>query len=233
MLDHSPRACTAGIDTGKELHAVISRRKDPRGSDPKREVVWIGTAQSYEELDDLMKRFAVSRCVIDALPEIPATRAFSKRHGGRVYLSYFSEHQKGSAKWDPKQHIVQVNRTEALDAAKKGIRNGEVVLPRRVPLLETFAEHLASDAKKLIEDEETGAKSYRYIRTGTNHYSLAFTYDWLASERERRSCSADCFTDVLDDDDDSPFRPIMWPYMRAMQREGVEWPPRRDRNRIF
>ena len=78
---------------------------------------------------------------------------------------------------------TEAHRTEALDAAKKGIRDGEVALPRRVPLLETFAEHLASDAKKLIEDEETGAKSYRYIRTGTNHYSLAFTYDWLASEQ--------------------------------------------------
>src|SRR5207249_11509741 len=82
---------------------------------------------------------------------------------------------------------TEAHRTEALDAAKKGIRDGEVALPRRVPLLETFAEHLASDAKKLIEDEETGAKSYRYIPTGTNHYSLAFTYDWLASEQERRS----------------------------------------------
>jgi hypothetical protein len=38
----------------------------------------------------------------------------------------------------------------ALDAAKKGIRGREVVLPRRAPLLEEFAEHLASDAKKLI-----------------------------------------------------------------------------------
>src|SRR5213594_2446222 len=118
---------------------------------------------------------------------------------------------------------TEAHRTEALDAAKKGIRDGEVVLPRRVPLLETFAEHLASDAKKLIEDEETGAKSYRYIRTGTNHYSLAFTYDWLASEQERRSCG-DCFIG-LDDEDDS-MRPIMYGLIRAHRNEGFEWPIR-------
>ena len=99
---------------------------------------------------------------------------------------------------------------------------------RHVPLLETFAEHLASDAKRLTEDEETGSKSYRYIRTGTNHYSLAFTYDWLASEQERRSCG-ECFIDVFDEDDDS-MRPIMWPYIRAMRNEGIEWPPRWDRD---
>ena len=229
LLERSPRSCTMGCDTGRELHVVISRRQDPSGNTTKREVVWIGTAQGYEELDDLMTRFQVSRCVIDAMPEIHSTREFAKRHGGRVYLNYFNEHQKGSVKWDYEQHIVQVNRTEALDAAKKGIRDGEVVLPRRVPLVETFAEHLASDAKKLIEDEETGAKSYRYIRTGTNHYSLAFTYDWLASEQERRS-SGDCFINVFDEDDDS-MRPIMWPYIRAMRNEGVEWPPRWDRDR--
>jgi hypothetical protein len=32
------------------------------------------------------------------------------------------------------------------------------VLPRRMPLIETFARHMAADAKILDEDEETGAK---------------------------------------------------------------------------
>jgi transposase InsO family protein len=52
-----------GVDTGKELHVVISRRPETKGKEITREVVWIGTAQSYEELDDLLKRFQVSRCV--------------------------------------------------------------------------------------------------------------------------------------------------------------------------
>ncbi len=40
--------------------------------------------------------------------------------------------------------------------------------------------------KQLIEDEATGAQSYRYLRTGTNHYSLAFTYDCVAWSRDQR-----------------------------------------------
>jgi hypothetical protein len=227
LLERSDRSCTMGVDTGKELHVVVSRRWDPTGKDPRREVIWIGTAHSYEELDSLVERFQVSRCVIDALPEIHATRAFAERHHGLVWLNYFNEGQKGSYKWDREQHIVQVNRTEALDAAKKAIRDGEVILPRRVPLLEVFADHLASDAKKLVEDEETGAKSYRYIRTGTNHFSLAFTYDWIASEDER----GPVFTWNLDDEIDPRDRPIMWEAMRAMRSEGVEWPPRWDPDR--
>jgi hypothetical protein len=219
ILESSDRGCTMGIDTGKELHVVISRRLDPKGEKIEREVVYIGAVQSYEELDSLMKRFKVTRCVIDALPDIHATREFAKRHGGRVWLNYFNDSQKGSAKWDNQQHIVQVNRTEALDSAKKGIRDKQVILPRRVPLLDTFAEHLASDAKKLIEDQETGAKSYRYVRTGTNHYSLAFTYDWLACEQERRPY-VPWFSGPIDDRD----RPIMWEVSKMMELEtGIRW----------
>ena len=221
LLERSDRSCTMGVDTGKELHVVISRRIDPKGVEKKREILYIGAAQGFDELDSLMDRFKVSKCVIDALPEIHATRAFAGRHRGRVWLNYFHENQKGSAKWDKEQHIVQVNRTEALDAAKKGIRDGAVVLPRRLPLIEEFAEHLASDAKKLIEDEETGAKSYRYIRTGTNHYSLAFTYDWIASEHERRQSSVWVHSELRPED-----RPIMWQLLQDMRHEGLEWPPR-------
>jgi len=53
----------------------------------------------------------------------------------------------------------------------------------------------------------------------------------LASEREGRS-SGDCFINVFDEDDDSR-RPIMWPYIRAMRNEGIEWPPRWDPDRQF
>jgi hypothetical protein len=43
---------------------------------------------------------------------------------------------------------------------------------------------MANDAKVLDEDAETGVKRYRYIRTGTNHFSLAFTYAWLATTNQ-------------------------------------------------
>ena len=37
--------------------------------------------------------------------------------------------------------------------------------------------------KQLLEDEETGARSFRYVKTGTNHFSLAFTYDCIAASQ--------------------------------------------------
>ena len=75
-----------------------------------------------------------------------------------------------------------MNRTEALDASRAAIRNRVITLPSQDPLLDEFARHMAADAKILDEDEETGAKRYRYIKTGEDHFSLAFTYAFMAAE---------------------------------------------------
>ena len=47
--------------------------------------------------------------------------------------------------------------------------------------------HGVADINQLVEDEATGQKSYRYVRTGTDHYSLAFTYDCIAWSTEQSS----------------------------------------------
>ena len=79
--------------------------------------------------------------------------------------------------------MVQINRTEALDASRDAIRRQKVVLPRQTPIVVEFAQHMAADAKILDEDPDTGAQKYRYIRTGVDHFSLAFTYAWMAACR--------------------------------------------------
>ena len=195
MLERSESRCTMGVDTGRELHVVVSRFLP--GGDGKRQVVYIGVHHEYSELDELMKRFQVRRCVIDALPEIHATRDLARRHPGRVWLNYFQESQRGSYRWDREEGIVHENRTEALDASRQVIRDGKVILPRRNRLVEEFADHIAADAKQLVEDEQTGARSYRYIRTGTDHLSLAFTYDCIAWSRLRHGTGGNRFGRVM------------------------------------
>lgn len=183
MLESCQEPCTMGVDTGTDLHVVIARRIEQGRHRGVRQVVFIGTRQHYSELDELMKRYNVGLCVIDALPEIHATRELAKRHRGSVFLNYFLESQRGSYKWGHEEHIVQENRTEALDASRHAIREHKVILPRGGAVIKEFAEHLAADVKQLVEDEDTGAKSFRYVRTGTDHYSLAFTYECIAASR--------------------------------------------------
>ena len=168
-----------GVDTGRQLHAVIIRPNCKCDGLPDR-IVHLAVCNDFAELDELMKRFHVEVCVIDGLPETHATREFAKRHG-RVFLNFFNEHQRGEAKWNTHDDMVQINRTEALDASRNAILQKKVILPRREPIVEQFAKHMAADAKILDEDKDTGAKRFRYIRTGDDHFALAFTYAWMGA----------------------------------------------------
>jgi len=179
MLEKSAEECVMGVDTGLDLHVVVLR--PDQDSEEINHLVHLGVYHDFSDLDAVMDRFKVDRCVIDGLPETHATRDFAGRHRGQVYMSFFNEHQRGGAAWDQQGQIVAVNRTEALDASRAAVRKRQVILPRPSPIVNLFAQHLAADAKILEEDEETGAKKYRYVRTGEDHFSLAFTYAWMAA----------------------------------------------------
>ena len=173
-----------GVDTGRALHVVILRSHVEQGR--PQELVHLGICREFGELDGLMTRFDISCCVVDGLPETHATREFAQRHRGRVFLCFFNENQRGKPNFDFRGRQVWVNRTEALDMSRAAVREKTLMLPRRLPIVEEFAQHLTCDAKVLDEDEETGIKKYRYIRTGTNHFSMAFTYACLASQARNR-----------------------------------------------
>jgi hypothetical protein len=172
---------TMGIDTGRQLHVVVLRTDD---QDRKRQrVVHLGAYPEFSDLDAIMARYRVSMCVIDGMPETHETRKFAERHRGVVFMNFFNEHQRGAADWNHQTQIVKVHRTDALDASREAVRGQRLILPRQTPLVAEFAQHMAANAKTLDEDPDTGAQKYRYIRTGPDHYSLAFTYAWMAASR--------------------------------------------------
>jgi hypothetical protein len=172
-----------GVDTGKQLHAVVIQThgysKEPC------HVVHLQVCNTFDELDEMMHRFKINCCVIDGLPETHATRDFARRYewDQAVFLNFFNDNQKGFARWDRDNYKVEVNRTEALDSSRAIVRKVGVTLPLQSAIVEEFARHMASDAKILEEDEETGSKKFRYVKTGTNHFSLAFTYSLMALEK--------------------------------------------------
>jgi len=172
-------SCVMGVDTGKSLHVVILRSTND-GDRARGQLLYLGVCHEFSDLDRLMEQFQIRRCVIDGLPETHATRDFARQYPRQVYLCFFNENQRGTPRWDNESFTVQVNRTEALDASRAAVRQKQISLPRRQPIIEEFAKHMSSDAKILEEDEETGAKRYMYVRTGADHFSLAFTYAWLA-----------------------------------------------------
>ncbi len=179
--------CFLGADQGKELHVVIGRRHIGKAG----QIVHVGIYKDFEELDRLMKVFNVSRAVIDALPETRAARAFALRHPGKVFLSYYSDSQRGDYAWNEKDLTVSSNRTESLDASHNELLMGQLVLPRGCEIVRTFAAHCNAMAKKLEEDEG-GSKRYIYVRLGPDHFRHAFNYESMARRYGAESFFANC-----------------------------------------
>jgi hypothetical protein len=180
--------CSMGVDQGKLLHVVIGKREWQRAG----KIVHIGECEAWEQLDRLMKVFNVSRCVVDALPETRNARAFAERHKGKVFLSYYNEHQKGKYKWNEADMTVQSNRTESLDASHNEVTKGQIILPKECEIVREFADHLHNTAKRLEEDEESGSKRYVYVKLGPDHFRHGFNYECMARQFGAGSFFRDC-----------------------------------------
>jgi len=176
-----------GIDQGNHLHVVIGKHHPKRSG----EVIHIGEylgnkekdGSAWLQLDEMMKRFKVMRCVVDGLPETKHARAFAERFRGRVFLCFSNVFQKGSYRWDEKAMLVNANITETLDASHRELADGTILLPAKSSeIVQTFAKHCHCMAKKLEEDEETGSQRYVYVRKvgGEDHYRAAFNFFCMA-----------------------------------------------------
>jgi hypothetical protein len=183
--------CSMGVDQGNDLHVVIGKRHPSKAG----KVIHLGIYKDWNELDRLMRNFHVSRCVVDAMPETRNARAFAERFKGKVYLSWYSQHQKGVYKWDEQNMTVSANRTESLDASHNEILMKRIVLPRQTEIVQTFAEHCHNVAKKLEEDEDTGSKRYTYVKLGPDHFRHAFNYEAIARSMLMRGL----FPEISDD----------------------------------
>jgi hypothetical protein len=188
IASSDPGPSSMGVDQGKDLHVVIGKRDWSKTG----KIIHLEVYKDWEELDRLMKNFHVSRCVVDALPETRNARAFAERHKGKVFLNYYSEHQKGSYKWNEKDLTVTCNRTESLDASHKEVMTSQIILPKECGIVKVFAQHLHNEAKKLEEDEETGSKRYVYIKLGPDHFRHAFNYEGMARRHGAASYFGGC-----------------------------------------
>ena len=181
--------CYMGVDQGKDLHVVIGKRVPHKAG----KIVHLGIYKDWTELDRLVRNFNVSRCVVDALPETRNAREFADRFKGRIYLNYYNHHQKGRYLWNEKDLTVSCNRTESLDASHAEIMNSQIILPRECEIVQEFARHCSSVAKKLEEDEETGSKRYVYVKLGADHFRHALNYECMARQASMNLVFPDIF----------------------------------------
>lgn len=167
--------CAMGVDVGLELHYWI-KQITPEG---RERAVGIGSVLEWAELDVLMERYNVQRCVVDDRPELREDEAFARRWPGRVWLgleedspdSEMSRLDRG--KNPPRVHI---ERTKALDEACVKIQLGIDEFPADWENVPDIVEHLTTSIKaKRVRDD--GTTTYFFPHTGRPdhlHHAKAF-----------------------------------------------------------
>lgn len=180
LNEWAPRGCYMGVDVGGKLHVRI----DAVGPNSKSRAAYIGTVPAFEDLDPLMRRYDVSRCVVDAAPEGHEARKFARRWPGRVYLCSYPNastwaHQE-PAVWNAEEGTVSAHRTLTLDATFARIHERRIEYPREVLDIPEFAEQLMAPVR-VIEDDSRGNPVARYVEGGrADHFAHAENYAALA-----------------------------------------------------
>jgi len=170
-----------GVDVGDLLHVVIRARKDGKG---QRRQLYAGEVIHFYEVTQLMKRYSVETCVVDAQPEKKAAREFQATHpDGVVWLCYYLDGKQAEiATWDWKRGIVNADRTWSLDTTMAGFYDKSNTLPQDIVNEANYYPHMKAEIRQ-IQEAPDGNKIARYINTGPDHFCHAENYATIAALR--------------------------------------------------
>jgi hypothetical protein len=181
-----------GVDVGKLLNVVI---RGPAGSETgERRQRWAGEVEDFDGLKELIRRYHVGVCVIDALPETREARRFQAAvNAGRlglVWLAYYVSGAEGSkkaepAEWKQDEGTVSIDRTRLLDETMSRFLDGTNTLPGHARSLRDYYAHLTA-LVRVTETGRDGSTTARYVETGPDHYGHAENYCTAAGMAPRR-----------------------------------------------
>ncbi len=183
-----PRALKAegptamGADPGKrKIHWWVKQRV----SEIDHQTLSYGDVESFEELGAISRKFNVGCGVMDQQAETHAVRKFLKNNAGWWGCQYV-EQKKTQYDWDPKNRVVTVNRTEALDASHHLFieRRETLPLPGEYYRLHVRPQ-LCNVGRVERKNRETGDVKMVWIVLGkkNDHLKHAHTYATIAAER--------------------------------------------------
>ena len=177
---------TMGIDVGKWLHIEIDQWfiKNVQGPDinlmADARLIWEGKVKDFEELDDLMLRYAVAFAVIDANPETRKSLEFAQRFYGRVRMCYYGNGVSGkNIHLKPEEeHTMTVDRTSWLDLALGRIRRKAISYP--VDLSMEYKDHLQAPVRIYKRDKDGNPVGVYVTGNEQDHFAHARNYAEMA-----------------------------------------------------
>lgn len=175
------RQMTMGVDVGSRFHYRIS------GLDPEGVVnaLAMGSVGSWAELDDLVARYRVRSCVVDALPEQHGAEEWAAKHDGRVWRALYptAAAMAGELFREKKgEQLVQVNRTAAMDAVYASLAGGQERWPADLCNDPEAVAHLTAPVRVVSEDGH-GQPRAEWVHTAPDDLFHACVYDLIARRR--------------------------------------------------
>lgn len=181
---------TMGVDVGSRLHYRISGQHNGETY-----VLAMGAVREFVEIHELMDRYGIRLCVIDAMPEQHSVSAFVAAFPGRVIAAgYPSNVQALKAQLiapnkENKPNIdlimdnkrVQVNRTMAMDRVSARIKAGEEYWPLAIAQASEVVANMCSPVRIQTFDK-TGQPTADWVHTTPDHYFHSSVYDLIARE---------------------------------------------------
>lgn len=184
------RCFTMGVDQGKWNFVSIvewfgiTRSYDIHANTTARLVYYARTpGDSWGLLDELMRKWQVLACVVDADPQINEARAFARRFPGFIWLSRFRRGKTAKeialTEEDGGAPMATCDRTGWLSCALGRFRTKppRIELPRDINT--EYREHLKA-LVRTYEKDENGNPVSCYKSVGADHYAFSLTYATIA-----------------------------------------------------
>lgn len=173
---------TMGVDVAGSR--PLTGRISEQLPDGRRRAVWIGEIESFKGVIELIERFNVTMCAIDANPDSRSSRAVAATFPGRVVLVEYADRGQGGSDpeplvYDPDKNKVRIARTLAIDATMDAIRQLRNLPLRQPP--QGYVEHLMAVHRRTEEDTK-GNPVRRYYSVGPDDYLHTEVYDLAATE---------------------------------------------------
>ncbi len=181
-LEESGRNTIMGVDQGDKLHVVVFS-KDKNGDCRP---IHIGIYDDFGELPNLMEKYGVTFCIIDALPNKHSARKFANMYQAKVWMVYYNDNQKEFVKWyqdeETKEYRITVGKVESVDQMADRFRNHKIILPRLTEKVDLYIRHLCNWAKDK-EEKPDGRVVWVYKKLGADHLTMATNYAMLGIDK--------------------------------------------------
>lgn len=187
---HPDGLYTMGVDVGQPwLHCNIDRWYVPPFANPSDlnadcvpTVHRFCKVKDFEDLDELMRKYNIQFCVIDAHPEKRKAFEFAMRFWGRVRLCYYPNGLSGrlvNINSDDGEPKVSADRTAWLDMTLGRFKTGKIRLPIDTDL--EYRNHIKSLIRVYAKDAN-GNQTGRYEKESNkdDHYAHARNYSEIA-----------------------------------------------------